>query len=1239
MGIIMEELMSVPDFESPDIFLSYSHDDKEIVEKIATLLADAGFKCWIDSKNLRQNDEYSQEIGEAITKCVVFIAFLSKSYVNKTFCPWEFGCAQERGKSIIAFTLDDVNENTNKKAGYMFLYKAGRTNYGYGKTSTIADAQIIADELKRSYHLQKLQEYYRSGDENDLPKIKLPEMLFSQLELYNKKQYKQDGNYELSDIKGELFPAIKDIDNNAFYKDDENAVSSLVKYIDMGQEKGGRKNLFLFGDGGMGKTVTMLKTAEYLLSREIPSIYIPLSKIDKENTIEKYLRMNVCNGIEVSWKILRDTMSYCHKDSPSVVLLLDGVNELPADRDMAQSIISDIKNDFIDGYKGVDLIITSRWFDPHVLNSIENNVIKLEMQQLDRTCINQYLESIDIPAVSDEKMLSVLSTPLFLSLYADVEKHKDKYGYIEDIKLIENPDTPCKILQNFFQTQLFRAAGEKNFDRAAHYVLLEYMLPEIAYRMTRKKSRKMVLSLDDIFDIQDEIEDKCERYKWYSRDRLRKVLGGRSTVDAESLLTLAENSLHFLHKNEEGYSLHQSFRDYFAAYHIANEMSAFCKSIERVEEVSPVLEEACFDDYILKFVSDLVNEENAAPCKTGDGWILPAKNDPEISKAQKLLDLWRNKEGEKPQNAVYNLFSIMRIGRKSLLFGCDFSGLDFRKCVLGKNVFVEWENDNIYPSKFDEAWIDFSSFVIDGHDSAVTALCTDGKGTIFSGDENGVVKAFDSETHKCIRTMEFRDEAVTDIAWHSETKRLAIMYKNSIYIYSYENKSHEIIKNEGRNGDFRYVDFDEHGELTVSYSLEPLMIKYLSGERVSSIHPKFDFDVPARCARWNPQKTEFARSMLLQAISLASLSETGEWWIHPALKKNISDDSTITAGEQEAVRKAFMNSRQDKTVHCSRIFDPTHIVDNSYLISLGRSLYVYSVRRKKATHKKSFNCDISNIINSGGQITVELENVSVLLKPCLALNGAFLRLRNLGAKGNSGINSITYSEDGGRLLVGIQNQLIEFETEGLTVVRQKNFPANVGSTCYLKNRVIVSAGAKVYILNEDFSEKTVFQSGNTAEIKCYVEDWEGDGCYIVTTNGTVKKLSRDLVVQRIRRVGTNSKFLWAKETETGKTVLLFNKMNGYSHGAAVDFERGTICKPMWKYELMERFFYEVYENKYYIINNQLITYEKTPPFKKISFKNYSGINIHNCSFLNIKGDIAEPEGKNFIRQNGGIVNE
>ena len=85
-----------------DVFLSYSHDDRELVEKIAGLISAADFSCWIDKERLRAAEKFNSSIDIAIDDSNVFVAFLSKTYVNKPYCIHEFDLAIQREKSIVA---------------------------------------------------------------------------------------------------------------------------------------------------------------------------------------------------------------------------------------------------------------------------------------------------------------------------------------------------------------------------------------------------------------------------------------------------------------------------------------------------------------------------------------------------------------------------------------------------------------------------------------------------------------------------------------------------------------------------------------------------------------------------------------------------------------------------------------------------------------------------------------------------------------------------------------------------------------------------------------------------------------------------------------------------------------------------------------------------------------------------------------------------------------------------------
>ena len=53
-----------------DVFLSYSHNDSELVEKIAGSIRSYGFSCWIDKDKLRAQENFNAAIDSAIDKSI-----------------------------------------------------------------------------------------------------------------------------------------------------------------------------------------------------------------------------------------------------------------------------------------------------------------------------------------------------------------------------------------------------------------------------------------------------------------------------------------------------------------------------------------------------------------------------------------------------------------------------------------------------------------------------------------------------------------------------------------------------------------------------------------------------------------------------------------------------------------------------------------------------------------------------------------------------------------------------------------------------------------------------------------------------------------------------------------------------------------------------------------------------------------------------------------------------------------
>jgi hypothetical protein len=67
----------------PQIFLSYAREDEQKVEKLYQDLCDAGFKPWMDQRDILPGEQWRFCIPQAIRNSDFFLACLSKNSVTK----------------------------------------------------------------------------------------------------------------------------------------------------------------------------------------------------------------------------------------------------------------------------------------------------------------------------------------------------------------------------------------------------------------------------------------------------------------------------------------------------------------------------------------------------------------------------------------------------------------------------------------------------------------------------------------------------------------------------------------------------------------------------------------------------------------------------------------------------------------------------------------------------------------------------------------------------------------------------------------------------------------------------------------------------------------------------------------------------------------------------------------------------------------------------------------------------
>lgn len=479
---------------------------------------------------------------------------------------------------------------------------------------------------------------------------------------------------------------------------------------------------------------------------------------------------------------------------------------------------------------------------------------------------------------------------------------------------------------------------------------------------------------------------------------------------------------------------------------------------------------------------------------------------------------------------------------------------------MNKCQFTVWYEDKYYASSFDGAWIDRANFLTNGHEAQISAIVFDGQSQIFSGDKAGVVKIYSIENQSWGDTIQLQSSTVVDLAWDSSNEILAIMYENIVFCYSVKKKA--VVNsygNSSKSKNFRYVQFSKKNEVNVSFDVEPLIWYDVHGNKLPSI---LYYDVPARCAKWNPQRKEFIRSNMLQLFSAARYNDrTASWEISPALKRKSADNS--------------MSQEESRTP-------------------------------------------------------------------------LYLSLRDAGVTGKGSISCIQYNGDGSKVLISIQNLLVEYDADSFDVLNRRFFSANIQCACYLRNGVAVGFGTNLMILDSDFSEEAVLQGSQIKPIGAVSEDYTGvvsedyeeQGYFVISSNGEIKKLNRELIVQNMRFTVSKNSFVWVRDRLTNSIQMAFLPWKRFPFGARYSYETDRIESLGWRYEFIDIPEYsDDDEQRFYKMNSSLLVLERLPPYRKITYTNYTGIWIFGCSFNKINGDMASPRNINFLIQNGGIVRD
>lgn len=106
-------------------FISYSHKEVEIVERVNDFLAENHFLTWFDKKSIATGDKWETNIATSVFSCDVFIMFYSRNYRESFYCQKEYELLRQKKNrtALIVIALDDSRDSfdTHDATAIQFL--------------------------------------------------------------------------------------------------------------------------------------------------------------------------------------------------------------------------------------------------------------------------------------------------------------------------------------------------------------------------------------------------------------------------------------------------------------------------------------------------------------------------------------------------------------------------------------------------------------------------------------------------------------------------------------------------------------------------------------------------------------------------------------------------------------------------------------------------------------------------------------------------------------------------------------------------------------------------------------------------------------------------------------------------------------------------------------------------------------------------------------------------------------
>lgn len=584
-------------------------------------------------------------------------------------------------------------------------------------------------------------------------------------------------SFSLEQLEPNLYTDVVDEKENFYYAKGKS--SSLIEVME--KKKAGKNNLVLIGEGGIGKTATMLGTCLELSEKKVLAVYIPLRSLNGKG-IFSYTREIIFAREQ---RLCEKLMEICEKSDsryPRVCFLLDGFNELRVeDKDkMTEEIRS------LEECCNTQIVISSR----RTLDEDEYYEFlsgRVTMMRLPWERVKSYLLQKKIAVPEQEKVSEILGIPLMLKLYIQIksQKREDRI-YMEQNPLYrwhKNMERPVDLLWNYIQCQILNASKNEpkgEYTRYDFVVAAEFIAPFLAREMNQVRSYSV---------SEKEVDDWIRKGVNYLREasclkeRIGKIERQTGTVSVSGdylnpsrIFFVLSKRLNLLKRNEEEVAFaHQDFQDILNYIYIED---SFLYSDEPFYR-------GAFTDSKLPYDLITIMEKQ---------WG--------TKKVQKLWEDFKFNRELSGKYGIYNILELIKRRQNNDLSNMDFSGMNLQNASLSGTVLSTEKSH----ASFKDAVIGTDIFSSGGHSAPVTSVAFEPSGGKFvSASYDKTLRIWGAENGNCISVLEGHSHYVRCVSWSPGGEWIAsggddrrvVLWNVSGYMDGKRRKSHVFLGHEG----------------------------------------------------------------------------------------------------------------------------------------------------------------------------------------------------------------------------------------------------------------------------------------------------------------------------------------------------------------------------------------------------------------------------------------------------------